>query len=634
MDSVEDSLVVPSKRSRAVPVIATVALVGVAVGAWWMFGRGKGQPENPARVLIVGPTPQLAGYLEDKGFAADYLSYGAAVGEGQTFDSSLQDLPAIVEYADQLGFGYVALSMANDERYDLASIDYPTEDPPPGTTFMVLSIGDLGTHVSYGGVPEGVLHEHPLDQQIGLLLALLDQPELAKAREGKASNDIMIRFRSAGTVTAVEELELAQAKMRRQAEAWHELAKQERGADKPIELARPFELVRGWPLANGSILLASARGSWRSSNGLSATWSDTSSVVAELSVVKPDALDQRSPCPALPDRLPLDGGFALAERGDALLIPSNAYVAELWTLDQAGCGFERRDEIRRLGASALGLPHASGRTATVHAGQLEWADAKMRAYRHVRFGGVELHPDALRWISDDVVVIPASLDFALAAEDQHQRASKAALAAGLPAPAAPASTGPEPEPTDALVFVRLPAHDVSEQIDLAVVPADALVGDDAGPVNVRAAFAIAGESPSVIAYVDSNAGLQLIRTSVPASGPAWQNGLASEYQLASAVAAGRAAASGELLARDIPLDAHELVVSPTGSHAAWAAPVGSNMEIFVLSLTSASASPVRMTDNARDDSSPFFAGQLLFFSSDYRVDDSPLFEGLRALPIR
>jgi hypothetical protein len=627
MDSAEDSLVSTTTSSRLKPVLLTVALAGLLAGAWWMFGRGKGQPEDPARVLIVGPTPELAGYLDRMGFDPDYLSFGAAVGEGQAFDSSLDDLPAIVEYADQLGFGYVALSMAHGERYQLATIEYEAAEPPPGTTFMVISVGDLGKHVSYGGVPVGVLHEQPLDEQIGLLLALLDQPELAKARSGQAVNDIMIRFGSADTVDEVEALEQAQEQMERQAAAWHALAEQERGSQKPIELAQPFERLYGWPLANGGILLGSARGTWRSSDGLATTW-DTGDAVVELSVITPDQLDVRLPCPALPDRLALDDGFAISPTGDALLLPSNSYVAELWTVAGPGCELERRDEIRRLDFSALGQPRVVGRTATSQSGALAWADAKMRAYKRAGFGGVELRDDALRWLSDDVVVIPASLDFAAAAAAKHQRAVDAALEAGLPVPEPAPVEASTPEPIEALVLVRLPAHEESEKLELALIPADALGGSAS---HLRAAFPV-GDA-TVITQVDASGSSQLIRAKLPVSGPAWRDGHAVDYDLAAAVEAGRAALSPEVIARDIPLDASELVVSPTGSHAAWAAPVDDTQEIFLLSLASADEQPVRMTENRRNDAAPSFAGGLLCFTSEYRVDEAPTLEALRALPI-
>jgi hypothetical protein len=624
MHSPEDSLVVTSaKASRLKPLLAVLALLGLGVGTYWMFGRAKGQPENPARVLIVGPSPELAGYLERMGFAADYLSFGEAVGEGRSFDHELDDLAAIVEYADQLGIGYVALSMAHGERYDFAAIEYESDEPPPGTTFAIIGIGEFGKQVSYGGVPPEVRHEQHLDEEIGLLLGLFAQAELNKARSGQASNDLMIRFGSARTIDEVERFEQGQETMRRLADNWRALAEKERGAVKPIELAQPFERLVGWPLANGAILLGSARGAWHTTNGFETRW-DAHEAVAELSVVVPSKLDERSACTALPDTLALDGGFAIAPHGDAMLLPSNAYVADLWVLSGPGCGFERRDEIRRLDGGAFGQAHASGRTAESLAGRLNWADAKMRAYRSARLDGIDLRPDALRWVSDHIVVIPASLDFALAAEARAAHALAAALEAGLPAPE-PVVTE-LPEPTEALVFVRLPPHEQMDSLELAVVPF---------ATNVRAVFPIAGETPTIVSYVDSPDGLQLLRTSLGESGPAWQDGLAMTYDLATAAAAGRAAITTELLARDIPLEAHELVVSPTGSHAAWTAPVDDDFEIFVLALNRPGETPTRMTDNDRRDFGPIFAGpELLLFYSDYIVDDAlPAIESARALPI-
>ncbi|HLT37510.1 MAG TPA: hypothetical protein VK034_14555, partial [Enhygromyxa sp.] len=239
MGTPEDSLVAPARGSPIKLVLATVTVVAIAAAAWWTFGRGKGQPEDPARVLIIGPTPELAEWLEREGFDVDHLSFGAAVGEGQAFDAGLDDLPAILEYADQTGIGYIALSMAHGERYQLAASDYPADDPddpddpPDGTTFAVVSVGDLGRHLSYGGVAPGVVHEHPIDERIGLLLALFGQPELAKARSNQARNDLMIRFGSARTLAHVIELEKAQESMRREAAAWTALTEKERGDPRP-----------------------------------------------------------------------------------------------------------------------------------------------------------------------------------------------------------------------------------------------------------------------------------------------------------------------------------------------------------------------------------------------------------------
>ena len=139
----EESLVTPIKSSPLKPILAVVAIAGVAAAGWWTFGRGKGQPEDPARVLIVGPTPELAGFLEREGFDVDHLSVGEAIGQGQTFDKGLDGLPAMLEQADQHCYGYLALNLAQGQTYDFAEIGYEAEPAPAGTTFAVVSVGKL-----------------------------------------------------------------------------------------------------------------------------------------------------------------------------------------------------------------------------------------------------------------------------------------------------------------------------------------------------------------------------------------------------------------------------------------------------------------------------------------------------------
>src|SRR5690606_7672761 len=425
-----DSLISPPKRSLIKPLITTLAIAGVLTTAWWVFLRGKGQAEDPARVLVIGPTSEPAGFIERRGFDVDYLNFGTAVGEGKVFDPTLDDLAAIVEYADQHGYGYAALSMAHGEHYDFSALGYQADAPPPGTTFAIMSIGDLGKHLSYGGVPPALTHAHPVGEQIGLLLGLFAQPVLAKVRTQEASNDLMIRFNSARTMEDVVAYERAQETMIEKMAAWDARADTEHGDRKVIELARPYEPLRGWPLANGAVLLGSGRGAWHSDNGLDTRWRGDG-LATDFSVTQVDALGQRAPCDALPDTLEFQGfksdpGFAINPEGNAMLIPSNAYVADLWVLTDDGCGFEKRDEIRRLGAGELGQPRANGRTATASGGRVEWADAKMRSFRHVSFAGVVPHDaDALRWVSDEVVVVPAGLGFLATAEDQARRKAAA-----------------------------------------------------------------------------------------------------------------------------------------------------------------------------------------------------------------
>jgi hypothetical protein len=644
-----DSIVSSTRSSPLRTVAAALALVGIAGVGFWLFTRGKGADEDPARVLIIGPTPELTDFLERKGFDVSRLSLGEAIGQGQSFDASLDDLPAMLEYADQSGFGYLALNMAHGERYDFSTIGYDAEEPPPGTTFAVVSVGDLGTHVSYGGVTPEVMHVAPVGEQLGLLFALFEQPEISTARGGNGNNDLLIRFGAADTVEDVLDYEKGQASMQRQVEAWHALAERERATDKPIELARPYELLRGWPLANGSLLLAAGRDAWRTTDGISSTWVGEE-LVATLSVVALDAPEQRLPCASLPDTLAMPsmdgsaGGFAVAPAGDALLIPTDAYVADLYVLTGADCSFEKRDPIRRLDGGELGNPRASGRTASSAGGRLMWADAKLRSYHSVGLDGVELTPYELHWLADDLVVVPAKLDFAVAAQARLDRMALAADPSGatMTEEIDPAT---QPLPSEALLFIRLPPPNVADELRLAVIPIGALLSDGPHPTttSIRTVHSLAAKPGSVAVVIDTTAGPVLMQATIDSSQgqDSWPDALAIDYDLAAASALGKASIALEQLA-GLPKHLVHLAIAPDASLVTWGQPFGGggepdwpDHEIMLLPLGVEGATPTRLTDNARSDVHPrFVAGSHLVFDSSYTAaDELPTVEAVRALAI-
>lgn len=641
-----DSIVSSNRRSQLRSVAIAAALVGVAGVGFWLLTRGKGADEDPARVLLIGPTPELSDFLERKGFDVSRLSLGEAIGQGQAFDASLDDLPAMLEYADQSGFGYLALNMAHGERYDFSTIGNAAEEPPPGTTFAVVSVGDLGTHVSYGGVLPEVLHVPPVGEEVGLLRALFGQPEIEKTRKGNGNNDLLIRFGSADTVADLVEYESGQSGMQRQIEAWQALAQRERANAKPIELARPYEPLRGWPLANGSLLLAAGRDAWRSTDGISTKWVGED-LQATLSVVSLDAPEQRLPCSTLPDTLAMPamdgsaGGFVVAPAGDALLIPTDAWVADLWVLTGADCSFEKRDAIRRLDGGELGIPRASGRTAASAGGRLMWAEAKLRSYRSIELDGVALRPYELHWLADDLVVVPATLDFVIAAQARLDRMALAADPTGatMTAPIDPAT---QPPSSEALVFVRLPARDQADELRVAVVPIAALLQDGEDPTgasirSVHPLVAAAGSAPqgsSVALVLDKTAGPTLVRAAIGASETPWPNALATDYDLAAASGPASVAIEIEPLA-SLPGPTLALAVAANNSHVSWVASFGETTEIMLLPLGVPGATAVRVTDNDRNDLNPRFVGgsHLIFDSSHSAADELPTVEAVRALAI-
>ena len=624
-----ESLVGPRAPLRKLAIATSLILAGAA--AWWTFGRGKGEPEDPARVLIIGPTPELADYLTRKGFDAQHLGFGQAIGEGKAHDASLDDVAAIVEYADYQGIGHVALDLVHGQTYDFAGAGYEVE-PPPGTTFVVLSVGKLGKHVSYGGVVPGLEVEPPADEKAGLLLALFAQPMLTKARTNDATNDLMIRFGAGRTLEDVLAYEKAQTNTQRQITAWQHLPRREQAEPAPIELAQPYERLRGWPLRTGALLLGRGRGAWHSEDGLTSAWSDDR-LQTDFSWVELAALDRRNPCPSLPDTLELEGGFVVAPAGDALLVPSDRWVAELWVLGDEGCGFEQRSPIRRLANGELGQPRAIGRTAEALDGALMWADAKMEAYRMLRVPGVTIHDRGLVWLSDDVVALPVTLDFGEAAQ------ARAARMAAAQAEAQPGEGGGEPSPEpafdpatlpanrDALLLVRLPAAKQKDAVEVALVG----LGPD------QAAIAItppSGAGGVILEHADAE-GSHLSRTTLALEGQRWSDALAPEFDLAAALGE----SEFERVAT-LPAGIHDLAISPTGTRAAWTAefdqPEGEDPlrahEIVVLTF---GGEPERRTHNDFADTHPRFVGRngelLVFDSARMATEELPMVTTLRAL---
>ncbi len=635
-------------RSSVGKLLVAGAAVAAGFAAWWMFGRGKGEPEDPARVLIVGSSPELVDFLDRKGFDPEHLSYGDAVGQGQAFDGGLDDVAAIVEFADRRGFGYVALDLVHHSDYAFADAGYEVDAIPAGSTFAVLAVGRIGRDVSFGGVVEGVHHEPPADAQAGLLLALFGQPELAKARSGDAINDLMIRFGAGRTLDELAAYEKAQTTMRHQIAAWEALRGRERGDASLVELAAPYEPLQGWPLADGSVLIAAASHAWHSPDGQRSEWSDARAS-ASLSLVRLDAPHERVACSELPDTLPFEAGVRVGPGGDALLIPSDAWVAQLWVREgDEGCGFVERDPIRRLANGELGQPRASGRTAEALAGGLMWADAKKQAYRSLQVPGIDVHESTLAWLDDDLVAVSVTIDYEAAAAAAASRETEAdaggepldtAVAAGEPLVPAPAR--------DAVMLVRLPSRTASsddaavEVVLLASEPGRAL--STLWPVWSSKGAGEGARASALIVRGSGGEGDELVRIEL-GEGLAWSNPLQPEWKPTTDLAGFTRVAS-------LPADIEGLVVDRAGTHASWAAAFEGasddearrGHELVLLSLAGAPAGdgapavPRRLTSNEVADVRPRFAGPdqrwIVFESTRTAAEDLPAVTTLRGVAL-
>lgn len=615
-------------RSSKGKLLVAAAVVAAGVAAWWMFGRGKGEPEDPARVLIVGPSPELVAFLDRRGFDPEHLSYGDAVGQGQAFDAGLDDVAAIVEFADQRGFGYVALDLVHRRDYAFDAAGYEVDAIPAGSTFAVIGVGKLADVVSFGGIVEAVHHEPVAAEQVGLLLALFGQPELAKARSGDAINDLMIRFGASRTLEDLAAYEQAQTTMRHQIAAWEALRGRERGEASMTELARPYEPLRSWPLADGSVLLAAANHTWRSPDGERSEWSDASAS-ATLSLVRLDAPGERTRCSELPDTLPFADGIKVGPRGDALLIPTDFWLAQLWVREgEQGCGFVARDPIRRLGDGEFGKPIASGRTAEAIAGGIEWADAKLQRTHSLRLPGVTTHAGSLAWLSDELVVVAATIDHA---------AARSLASPPLDPATPPLDPATLPPTHDALLLVRLPARGKDVPPEFALLPiAPGFALESVWPIAP-----VGGVPSALIGLRRGPAGAELVRFDLVEGALAWTK-LPSTQEPGAPPWVPPSEPASFTIAATLPAGILSPTIDRAGRRAAWTAefeqfPGADPLAGHELVLLEFGQAPRRLGSNEFVDLHPRFAGPgdawLVFDSTRRAAEDLPPVTTVRAVAL-
>jgi hypothetical protein len=133
-----------SKRAPIILLAATIGL-GLAGAAWafWPSG-GIGNPEDPAKILVVTEHASREPFLEKMGFDADAqtLDNLEAKAHAEVEGLEVEGLAAIVTLADQFGFGYVVFEQP--EKLDFSGLELdaaPTFDD--NVRYAVVSVGDL-----------------------------------------------------------------------------------------------------------------------------------------------------------------------------------------------------------------------------------------------------------------------------------------------------------------------------------------------------------------------------------------------------------------------------------------------------------------------------------------------------------
>jgi hypothetical protein len=427
-----DSLAASLGRSGRGKLIGLAAIVAVAGGAglYLTFGSSgsRGETDRPDAVLVVGPESfDLAPWLNGRGFRASQMSYAAAVAAGQGLDPSSEGLAAAAVYADQHGYGYLAVHPPDIHTYE----GWATPAMPEAATMAVLSIGDLAkpATVTFGAPASTVEHEPPLAQQVGLFLALFEQPALAQilAEEvGAADMDAYNALGEKDALNRYKRLQESQRKFETIDSAWEEAASI---VDPPMPTAaigRPFEQIDAYPLADGGIVSLASIARWQTKDGNIATLvEDAERVVRHVSAAdvrsaKGEAkLTGGEPCGPL-DTTGVDA-IRVNEVGDAMALrrhiadgtTSSGAQAGHWAVQfsaygpgQRGCPFALVGHpLQSRQRHELGPPHPSGAMLMVSERVRFGFNGRERSWNYPMLG-----PDggAAAWIDGTLVAYAGS----------------------------------------------------------------------------------------------------------------------------------------------------------------------------------------------------------------------------------
>ncbi len=344
-----------SGRGKTV-VLALMLGAALAAAGWYFLMRkqGVGNPEDPAKVIVVGQTRGFSRVLGDVGFDAAEGTFEAWEQKAKEEVPNLEvtGIEAVMTVADRFGYGYVVFEDPSDvEGWDRLDIDGGVPDFPEHARFAVLSAGDFAfPHVmTVNPEPSEVMR----GSSVVLLQALFEQEqlhELLPDNESPSMAVIQLRDRLREGLDRLAQIPEAEKmadeighQVRRQ------LVEEERAEPKPGLVGEALESGQPFALANGQVLTVS--------RGFTVVSRDA--VRADLNLDDVERLwfgapgaeaSSRTLCTAL-----FDGELSVHESpryemghdGAALLTQTLSEGSTLWTLDgaQTGCAFVNRGKV-------------------------------------------------------------------------------------------------------------------------------------------------------------------------------------------------------------------------------------------------------------------------------------------------
>jgi hypothetical protein len=159
-----------------VALVAAVLLI-VAGVSWWLWPSQRGEPELAHRVLIVGGTAtDLVTPIAEAGFDADQRTWAQIESDVRELTGSF-DHDALHEYADEQGYGFVAMMIGDDYPWAIEG------EIPSDANAAVLCVGELcpgGLNAEFGVLPAGLDYAPAVRRSEALRLALYEHPDLLR----------------------------------------------------------------------------------------------------------------------------------------------------------------------------------------------------------------------------------------------------------------------------------------------------------------------------------------------------------------------------------------------------------------------------------------------------------------------
>lgn len=400
-----------SPATRNIVVFGGLLVIGLVLAAREQFGphSGRGETDSPLRLMIVDGSSEAALDLDEvDAFAVSHVGFHEAVTAGrELLDDDAPAYAAAIAHADQLGYGFIALSLVD---VDGTPHDWEFEGPDApdaSADYAVFSVGDLapeGPRMNWATLAP-VEYAPGVGETESLRLSLYEHPDLQSLWERELPV-VQLQGRQvlerSGLHDRHETALRNQARWQAMSELWPA------PGVIPGSLAGPWEQVRAAPI-RGGVLLEVRKASVHVSEYRRASLSlgDASLwfvPVAALEVDEPDPVLARTRCAGLPETI--TGDITVAPDGTALILREHPYApAQVYVFDEAGAGagscVATLAATPLLGRHEVGRPNAAGAVAwNYDDDELQWFDANGEYRSHM----LGVHAYSGPWWVDDVLL--------------------------------------------------------------------------------------------------------------------------------------------------------------------------------------------------------------------------------------